>query len=63
MWRNRERGFIYFYCAQFRCINNNRDEKVFKQIFNVDPEDKLKWASNGASTILSPEILTYWNEK
>ncbi len=62
MWRNKQRGFIYFFFGPFRCVNNNRDSKAFTFIFNVDPKDKLKWASNGDSLILSPELLTYWNE-
>ncbi len=60
MWFQKDAKFVYFFFSESGCINNSTGK--FISPFEVEEESKLKWASNGHSFKLAPELITYWDK-
>lgn len=61
MWFQKADKFLYIFFSKYTCINNRTG--IFKHTFEVKEEEKLRWASNGRSLQLAPELITYWSKE
>lgn len=55
--------FIYFWVSESEAVNNDKGDHLFSyHPFKVSDKNTKNWRVTSRSSMISPEVLTYWSK-